>query len=253
MIMNSYSAANYPLFNELPHSLKVLYTMVLIILGLGYLFAMIQIYEVHAGRDGQKGLSVEDIRIAYSGSRSDTRLEVALKGPMSGMLPESERAKIIDWVRSGSMESMYQSEIAPILATRCLACHDGANPHLPKLQSYADVTALAQLDTGVSIGTLVRVSHIHLFGLTFIFAFLGLIFSHSYVRRTYLKSLIIAIPFVAIILDIASWWLTKVSTPFAYVVVTGGALMGVSFLYQWLVSFYQLWFFKCPEKDVCLP
>jgi len=28
---------------------------------------------------------------------------------------------------------------------------------------------VAEMDTGVSIGTLVRVSHIHLFGLTFIF------------------------------------------------------------------------------------
>lgn len=251
--MNSYGRFSYPTFDQLPQALKVLYTMVLLILGLGYIFAMIQIYEVHSGRDGRPGLSVEDIRIAYSGSKTDTRLEAALKGPMAGMLPGEERARIIAWVRQGGEEGTFSQTVQPILQNRCLGCHNGSNPHIPTLTSYQEVKNLAQLDTGMSIGTLVRVSHIHLFGLTFIFAFTGLIFSHAYVRRNYIKSIAVAMPFVAIILDIMSWWLTKVSTPFAYVVFAGGALMGVSFAYQWFVSMYQLWFFKCPDDSVCIP
>jgi hypothetical protein len=47
---------------------------------------MIQVFEVHAGRDGKPGLSAEDIRIAYSGKQGGTRLESALNGPMQGML-----------------------------------------------------------------------------------------------------------------------------------------------------------------------
>ena len=54
-------------------------------------------------------------------------------------------------------------------------------------------------------------------------------------------------------LDIASWWLTKVSTGFAYVVMIGGVLMGLSFAFQWLVSFYQILFFKCPPDESCTP
>lgn len=243
----------YPLFNDLPPSQKVLYTMMLLIMGCGYIFAMIQIYEVHAGRDGRAGLSVEDIKIAYSGSQADTRLEVALKGPMSSMLPESERAVIFDWVRDGAGQAEFETNITPIIQNRCLACHDGSNPHVPNLEGFSNVSQLVQLDTGVSIGTLVRVSHIHLFGLTFVFGFLGLIFSHAYVRRAYIKSIMIMIPFLAIFLDIASWWLTKVSTVFAYTVVIGGAMMGLSFLYQWVVSVYQMWFFKCPPGEICIP
>lgn len=251
--MNSYSRFSYPTFDQLPQALKVLYTMVLLILGLGYIFAMIQIYEVHSGRDGRPGLSVEDIRIAYSGNKTDTRLEAALKGPMAGMLPGEERAQIIAWVRDGGKEDAFGQTVQPILQNRCLGCHNGSNPHIPSLTSYQEVKNLAQLDTGMSIGTLVRVSHIHLFGLTFIFAFTGLIFSHAYVRRKYLKSIAVAMPFVAIFLDIMSWWLTKVSTPFAYVVFIGGGLMGLSFAYQWFISMYQLWFFKCPDDSVCIP
>jgi len=235
---------SYPFFNQLPCSLKVLYTMVLLTMGMGYMFAMIQIYEVHSGRDGKGGISVKDIQIAYSGNKAGTRLEGALNGPMSGMLPAEEKAKIIEWIHSGTEEKKYEEAVKPIVDARCKACHDGSNPHLPNLTSYDGIKKVAAVDTGVSIGTLVRVSHIHLFGLTFIFFIMGTIFSHAYLRRTWIKCVVMATPFIAIFLDVGSWWVTKVSEPFAYFVIIGGALMGVSFAIQWMVSMYQLWFFK---------
>lgn len=249
----SQGQSRYLLFNELPISLKALYTMMLVVLGFGYLLALIQVYEVHSGRDGNAGLSVEDIRIAYNGSQADTKLEVAVKGPMARMISEEQRTAVIAWVRDGAKESEYASDIEPIIQSRCIGCHSGSNPHVVTLNGYDDVKALAELDTGVSIGTLVRVSHIHLMGLTFIFGFMGIIFSHAYVKRPYLKTVILVIPFIAILLDIASWWLTKVSSGFAYVVMIGGALMAISFAVQWLISMYQMWFFKCPEGEVCIP
>ena len=244
---------SYPLFNQLPTSLKTLYTMILIVFGIGYIFALIQIYEVHSGLDGKRGLSVEDIRIAYSGSKADTRLETALKGPMAGMLPESDRARIFEWIRAEkASKKVYEAEIKPLIEARCKVCHNGSNPHIPSLMTYADISKLVVMDTGVSIGTLVRVSHIHLFGITFIFAITGLIFCHAHMSSHALKNIVIALPFIAIILDIASWWLTKVSTPFAYVVVIGGALMALSFAVQWCLSMYQMWIYK-PQRPAAAP
>lgn len=248
---NSDVPFRYPLFYQLPPSLKILYTMVLLILGIGYLFSMIQVYEVHAGRDGSPSLSVEDIKIAYSGNPHSSRIEAALQGPMSSMASAADKAKIIAWARKGSDPSAYETTIRPILSTQCYGCHDGSNPNLPNLTGYDNVQKVSVIDTGVSTVSLVRVSHIHLFGLCFIFFILGIIFTHSYVKRHVLKCVVIAAPFVAIIMDIASWWLTKVSTPFAYMVMFGGALMALSFAYQWTVSMYQLWFFRCPEGEVC--
>ena len=248
---NSTAIFQYPLFYQLPLSLKILYSMVLIVLGIGYLFAMVQVYEVHSGRDGEPGLSVADIRIAYNGNPGASKLEAALKGPMNSMVSPEDKVKIISWVRSGSSQKQYDATIQPILSDNCYGCHDGSNPHMPNLTIYDNVKKLAAIDTGASVVSLVRVSHIHLFGLTFIFTILGIIFSHSYVKKPVLKCVVIAAPFVAIIMDIASWWLTKVSTPFAYVVMIGGALMALSFAYQWVVSMYQLWFFICPDGDVC--
>jgi hypothetical protein len=168
------------------------------------------------------------------------------------MLSAEEAGRIIDWIHSGGlMSKTYKEEIEPILKARCLQCHNGTNPAIPDLSSFTGVEAVSQGDQGVSVGTLVRVSHIHLFGITFIFGFLGLIFSHSYIRMPYVKSTLIAIPFITILFDIGSWWLTKVADPFGYVIILSGALMGLSFATQWIISFYQLWFFTCPSDEVC--
>jgi hypothetical protein len=40
-----------------------------------------------------------------------------------------------------------------------------------------------------------------------------------------------------------------VSEFFAYTVLLGGALMGISFACQWLISFYQMWFMKEPAGE----
>ncbi|MFQ5773644.1 MAG: hypothetical protein ACE5GS_03915 [Kiloniellaceae bacterium] len=231
-------------YTEFPLSMRTLFTGTLIVLGIGYLFAMLYIYESHAGRDGKPGLSVEDLAIAYGGSKQATKLEAALLGPMSGMLPPDERGSIIGWVRRGVDRQEYEARIKPIIDRRCLACHDGSNPHIPNLDGYKELSAMAQLDTGMSVFTLVRVSHIHLFGITFIFFIMGLIFSHAFVRPVWFKSVVIATPFVAIVLDVGSWYLTKLNPAFAWVVIIGGALMGLSFAFQWIVSMYQIWFSK---------
>ena len=64
-----------------------------------------------------------------------------------------------------------------------MSCHDGSNPHLPNLGSYDNLKKVTEQDTGTDVFTLVRVSHIHLFGLTFIFFIMGTMFSHAYVDR----------------------------------------------------------------------
>jgi len=51
-------------YSEFPFSLRTLYTATLITLGLGYCFAMIQVYQAHAGLDGNPGINANDIAIA---------------------------------------------------------------------------------------------------------------------------------------------------------------------------------------------
>jgi len=233
-------------FRELPLSLRVAYTGTLLVLSVGYIFSMVYIFASHAGRDGEPMFSVDDLIIAYSGSKEDTRLEAALKGPMAGMLPEGDRAKITAWVRSGAEEQSYAASVAPIIQQRCVSCHAASNPHLPNLTTYAEVSEMVDLDTGMDIYTMVRVSHTHLLGLTFLFFIMGIIFSHAYLRPVWLKCTIIGVPFAAIFCDIISWYLTKVVASFAYVVIASGGLMGLSFGTMVVVSLLQMWVLAPP-------
>ena len=163
------------------------------------------------------------------------------------MLPADDAGKLIDWVQKGADQARYQSEIKPILDHRCMACHDGSNPHLPNLNGYDNLKKVTQQDTGTDVFTLVRVSHIHLFGLTFVFFIMGLMYSHAYVRPVWFKCTVISVPFLAIVLDISSWYLTKLFHPFAALVILSGGLMGVCFAFMWITTMYQLWFSTPPR------
>jgi hypothetical protein len=239
----------YRHYSELPYSQRVLYTATLLVLGLGYLFAMINLFHTYAGRAGGNPmmLSYRDIVVAYSGSGKASRLESALRGPMSSMLRPEETGALIAWVQEGADRAKYESEIKPMLDQRCMGCHDGSvNPHLPNLNGYDNVRKVTEQDTGANVFTLVRVSHIHLFGVTFIFFIVGLIFSHAYVRPVWFKCAVVALPFGALFVDIASWYFTKLYHPFAWVVMLAGAIMGLCFAFMWAVSMYQLWFSPTP-------
>jgi hypothetical protein len=237
----------YRHFRELPATMRTLFTGALCVVGLGYLFAAIYVFAAHAGADGRPGLSVQDIQITYSGSSETTPLEKALIGPMSGMLPQRDLVTVIDWIHEGANKRAYEAGIESIIETNCLSCHDGSNPHLSNLDGFENVAITVEQDTGADLYTLVRVSHIHLFGLTFIFFVVGFIFSHAYLRPLWLKHIIIIAPFAGVIMDVLGWYVTKVFTPFAWVVLIAGVVNGLSFAAMWVISMYQMWFYKLPE------
>jgi hypothetical protein len=236
-------------FSELPYSMRVLFTGALLVLGVGYLFALINLFHTYAGKGTGNPymLSYQDIVAAYSGTGKASRLEAALRGPMSSMLPRDETNDLIQWVEGGADRPTYDKTVRPILDKRCMTCHDGSNPHLPNLSDFENLKKVTEMDTGTPVFTLVRVSHIHLFGMTFIFFIMGFMFSHSYVRPVWFKCAIIALPFMSIIVDISSWYFTKLYHPFAFVVMLGGAVNGLSFAVEWFVTMYQMWFMSPPE------
>lgn len=236
-------------FTFLPMSMRVLFTMVLLVFGTGYLMAMIQVWESHATRDGNPMLSAKDLMIAYSGNPEATKLESALRGPMADMLPAEKRDVVFDWLHAGANTDELAGKIDPIMQEHCVMCHSpSGNPHLPDLSTQDGVMKMAAKDEGMNIHTLVRVSHIHLFSITFIFFITGYIFTHAHVRPTWLKCVVLAAPFAVLITDVASWYLTKVWTGFAWVVIASGAIMGLSFAFMWIASMYQMWFYKLPDE-----
>lgn len=238
----------YRHYSELPYSLRVLYTGALLVLGLGFFFAALYLYHNFAGRAGGNPylVSYKDVMVAYAGSGKGSRLESALRGPMSTMLPTEQADLLIAWSQAGADRGKYEADIKPILDQRCMMCHDGSNPHIPSLYGFDNLKKVTEQDTGTNIFTLVRVSHIHLFGLTFIFFIMGLMYSHAYVRPVWFKCTVIALPFAAVIMDVFSWYLTKLYHPFAIMVLVSGGMFGLCFALMWVTTMYQLWFSAPP-------
>lgn len=236
-------------FKFLPMSMRMLFTSVLLVFGAAYCMAMLQVWFTKVGLDGKNYLTAKDLVIAYSGNTDGTKMETALKGPMSAMLDDAGKKIIFTWLHKGAPKGEYDTTINPILQEHCVMCHNpSANPNLPDYTNWEGVQKVTTADTGMTIPTLIRVSHIHLFGLTFIFFITGFIYSHSYVRPMWFKCVVIAVPFLALIVDVASWYLTKVWHGFAWVVILSGALYGIAFTIQWFTSMYQMWLYKLPKE-----
>lgn len=234
--------ANCQRFSDVSVSERILNSLFLLSIALGYLFSLGQVFFVHQGRDGQPGLSIADIVIAYHGSPEQTRLAAAINGPMAGNLKsEADKEIILDWIDSGAGQAIYDAQVAPILQRDCLGCHSPASGmKLPPLTSYEQVAKLTEADKGASIPSLVRVSHIHLFGIAFILFFVGKLFVLCEIP-VWLKRLTIGIPFMSMLTDIFAWYLTRKTPEFAYLLVLSGGLMGLSLNFQILLSLYQMW------------
>jgi hypothetical protein len=239
----------YTRFKDISISERILNTVFLLTIGLSYLAALANLYYTHQGRDGKAGISIDDVTIHYHGSKEQTRLGNAITGIMEPNLRhKSDKDVILDWIQDGADELEYNEKIAPIFNRDCVICHTPAtNPSLPDLTNYAGVAEVAH-SGGASIPALIRVSHIHLFGIAFILFFIGKIFILCDIN-IYVKRIAVVIPFAAMLLDVLSWFITKSIPSFSYVVVASGALMGLSMGLQILVSVYQMWFFTKEKQN----
>ncbi|QSA95608.1 elongation factor-1 alpha [Methylococcus sp. EFPC2] len=230
--------SNSTLFN-LPLKFKVLFTGYLLVIGVGLLMAGLQIMLTHGLADGKPGLSLNDIIYSYYGNRSGSKLEAMLEGQMKPMAPDEERFKIIQWAQDGAPITAWSGKIQPLMEKYCVACHN-AGSNLPDFSKFENVKKSAEVDEGASVTQLTRVSHIHLFGIAFIFMFVGWIFGYAeYPKR--LQLILIATPFAFLLIDILSWWLTKYIPVFAWLTMLGGLGYSLASTVMIFTSLAQMW------------
>lgn len=221
--------------------LRVLFSSFLITIGLGFLAAIYYLFLQDVDPHREMGMwLVPTVAAKYYGERGNTRLESALRGSMASRIGAADREQLIAWLRGGADREGFAA-VKPILDRNCVACHSKASGlPVPPLTSFEEVSRFAQVDTGASLLQLARVSHVHLFGISIIFLLTGLIFALSGISWKW-RAPILAAPYLAIWADIGSWWITKVEPVFAWVVVIGGALMGLALAAQIVVSLWEMW------------
>ena len=232
---------------QLAIPVKLLFTGYLVVISFGFLAAGLQILLTHGMADGKPGVSVEDIVYSHYGNRTGSKLEKALNGSMKEYATPEERLKIIEWVRKGAPDDEMKKEIMPIIQKRCAMCHQ-STPDM-NITKPEVLKKFAEVDTGASIGLLTRDSHIHLFGMAFIFILLGFVFSFSININPFLKSTLILTPFIFQLIDIFAWWITKFFPEFAWFVIIGGFGYFAASGLMILISLYQMWIMKPTEGN----
>ena len=225
---------------KLPMSFKILFTGYILSVGFGLLMAGAQIMMTHGMADGKVGLSVDDIVYSYYGNSKGTKLESKLNGSMKGNAPAAERLELIKWARAGAPKDQWDSTIDPIVKKYCVLCHVPGAP-MGDFSKYENMKSKAEVDHGASFSSLTRVSHIHLFGIGFIFFFIGAIFTLAEGIGCFWKSVIVLTPFFFLIIDILSWWLTKLSPSFAWLTIIGGLGYSIAATIMLSVSLWQMW------------
>jgi len=230
-----------PRFDRLHVSFRLLFLVTALCLSIGYVFNLAQIWESHGGGGGVIGISPDSIKAAYYGDRNSSTLELKLRGSMSGFVTAEERETIIQWIRHGSKEEQYNAEVKGILERSCLTCHGPSSFRV--LASYEAVKNVTTIDSGMGLKTLVRVSHIHLNGMTFLFFISGFITCFAKIGTTkmrWIKWIVIIAPLVAMLCDVLSWNLARSYESGVYVVIVSGAVMTSAFFTQIGISVYQI-------------
>jgi hypothetical protein len=184
--------------------------------------------------------SVENIKIKYH----YPALVSAMKTSMyQYVADDADIDTVTKWITSGKSEADYEKDIAPIMNTACVSCHNptstmtGAMPGLP-LTSYAEV--VSHSEAGYSWVKMAKQAHVHLFGIGTFLAIVSLIFAFTSFRP-WIRSTTIAVAWIALILDVLCWWLTKYQLSFAYVIVGAGAAMSGSAIGMCALSMLDLW------------
>jgi len=224
---------------NMPSPIKALFAGYLLAIGVGLLMAGLQIMLTHGMADGEVGLSVDDIVYSYYGDRTHSKIASKLSGSMKDKAPLEIKREITSWVQDGTPEAEWDSHFKEVFAQNCIGCH-GKIPGIPDFTEYEEVKKVSAINKGASVSGLTRVSHIHLFGISFIFFFIGFIFSFAVGVPKKVKILAIAFPFGFIIIDVMSWWLTKLSPGFAYLTIIGGIGYSLAATLMWITSMYQM-------------
>jgi hypothetical protein len=232
---------------NLPVPQRVLFTCFLVVIGFGYLSALALLYFVDVEPHAASGKGpVAGIAEKYHGV--PTRLEAALRGPMADRIGPVEKQAVFDWIRNGATADTHET-VKPIIDENCVSCHNPSSgvqrPNgepVPSLVTYEDIVDayLVDIDTGLSFAQLSRVSHIHLFGISLLFVITGYIISLS-ATPAWFRVVLIVTPYLAIAGDVSAWWLSKWEALFAWVVVIGGALMGLALAAQILIALWEMW------------
>jgi mono/diheme cytochrome c family protein len=232
----------WPRLCDLPALSRLgLWFLVLTLLG-GYVVSGYFLKIEYEKRDERAGLTLTDIRGAYAGAVSPAPLISALEAghpdEMGGgeRLSAADRAVLLEWLGSDSIEAGYDSEDlyelppAEIIAGSCVSCHargatgEGAYPALP-LEYWNDVqkVAISRTITPKDVRVVAASTHAHAPAMSMVLILLILLASMTRAPR-WVVGVVAGVSGPALLADLSGQWLARVHGDFVYAIVAGGAI-----------------------------
>ncbi len=214
--------------------------LVLVLLG-GFVVSGLYMRWHYDARDGQPGLTIDDIKGHYHGVNAPSPLISALESGHPEDLPEPDRDALLEWLTSGANLSLGYDDLdlgdeapAEIIAAFCLDCHsrDAEGPdayaQLP-LEYWDDIQPIAHAtDIAPAPIEIIAVSqHTHAPSMAIILTVLALLGAMTRAARPLIGAVVL-LGAVGLAADMASWWLARTNADFAYLIVAGGFMYGAS-------------------------
>lgn len=234
---------------SLSYPLRLLVSLFLIILGIGYLISLVNLYLTYNLTDGVPGLTADDLKRAFYGDRTNTRIAAKIDGgSMAQYLPHpGDKEKILSWIQDGAEEAEFNLAVEPILAKNCVRCHSmGGISSFRPLTTYEEVMTVTTVDRGEPVALWARVAHTHLLSIGIIFFCLGLIFTFTSFRDS-IKAIVVTLPFVALLVDFGCRFFARHLPELVHLMMLTGAMLGVSIAVMILIPLYELWIRRRPE------
>jgi hypothetical protein len=239
-----------PGLRRLPLPWKALLSLTVIVMGVGYLIALANLYLTYHLTDGEPGLTSSDLRRAFYGNRANTKLASKIDGgSMQPFLKKpGDKEKILSWIQDGATEEGYRAAVKPILEANCTRCHNpnGLQRFAP-LTNYEEVMAVTQVDRGEPVQLWARVAHTHVQSIGLIFFVLGLVFCLTSLSDT-IKTLVIIAPFVLLVIDFGARFLARFWPETIFIMMGSGAAIGLCFAAMILYPLYEMWLQKQDTK-----
>ncbi len=228
--------------NTLPTSGKLLCTFFLVCMGIGFVFSQLNVFSSYSRFDGMAGISLQDIVLSYYGQPNVLLIESKLNGTMREHLENKyDRNVLINWAKGGAKKEKF-NESKDVIIKHCLRCHTsgGESSFAPfdKLSTVSDI--FTRINRGVSTARLITLSHIHMISIGMMLALSGAIFLFTPVNEKF-KMVLLIFPFGSLMLDVFSWWLTKLTPVFAISVIIGGVFTVIGFFIQFVISLLTMW------------
>ena len=176
------------------------------------------------------GFNIPDMEKVQS-HYSDSALVSSMKGSMYEYVAEDGDIDVIaQWIAEGAKDdAFFKEEVLYIIEEDCQKCHSRKSQMTKAItsmpfSSYDDIVKYTE--GGYSWTKMAKTAHIHLFGIAVFLVIVSLVMAFSS-YAAWIKIVLISAGWIALWLDIASWWLAKFSNVFAYVIsVAGGVEIG---------------------------